>query len=82
MAEDEDLFGRINALSHEEEELWGRASDGSGLGAAERERLEQIKIQLDQAYDLLHQRQARRDAGRDPSEAHARPPDVVEGYEQ
>jgi hypothetical protein len=82
MAEDEDLFDRINALSHEEEDLWGRAADGSGIGAEERERLEQIKIQLDQAYDLLHQRQARRDAGGDPSEAQARPADVVEGYEQ
>jgi Protein of unknown function (DUF2630) len=82
MADDADLFDRINALSHEEEELWGRASDGSGLGADERERLDEINVQLDQAYDLLHQRQGRRDAGRDPSEARPRPVDVVEGYEQ
>ena len=82
MADDADLFERINALSHEEEELYGRASDGSGIGAAERARLEEIKIQLDQAYDLLHQRQGRRDAGEDPAAAEPRPPEIVEGYEQ
>jgi hypothetical protein len=82
MADDSDLFERINALSREEEELYGRAADGSGLGADERQRLDEIKIQLDQTYDMLHQRQGRRDAGQDPSGATPRPPDVVEGYEQ
>jgi hypothetical protein len=82
MTEDTDLFARINALSREEEELYARAADGSGLDAEERGRLDEIKVQLDQAYDLLHQRQGRRDAGRDPSEAEPRPADVVEGYEQ
>jgi hypothetical protein len=82
MTDDADLFDRINALSHEEEELYARASDGSGIDADERSRLEEIKVQLDQAYDLLHQRQGRRDAGLDPSRARSRPADVVEGYEQ
>jgi hypothetical protein len=82
MVEDADLFERINALSHEEEVLYARAADGSGLDAAERDRLEVIKVQLDQAFDLLHQRQGRRDAGSDASKARPRPADVVEGYEQ
>jgi hypothetical protein len=82
MAEDADLFDRINALSHEEEALYARAADGSGIGPDERGRLEEIKVQLDQAYDLLHQRQGRRDAGQDPSRARPRSADVVEGYEQ
>ena len=82
MVDDTDLFERINALSHEEEELYGRAADGSGLDADERGRLDEIKVQLDQTYDLLHQRQGRRDAGQDPSGATTRPIDVVEGYEQ
>jgi hypothetical protein len=82
MEADADVFERINALSHEEEELYARAADGSGLDADERNRLDDIKVQLDQAYDLLHQRQGRRDAGRDPSSARPRPIDVVEGYEQ
>ena len=79
---DSDIFGRINALSDEEEQLFARASDGSGLSQDEIDRLEAIKVELDRAYDLLHQRVARRAAGLDPAEAEPRPPDVVEHYEQ
>ena len=79
---EEDLFGRINTLSEEEEHLYEHASDGHGLTAEELGRLEQIKIELDRCYDLLHQRQARRDAGLDPTGAEARPADVVEHYQQ
>ncbi|MEA2611830.1 MAG: hypothetical protein QOG32_1556 [Chloroflexota bacterium] len=79
---DADIFERINALSSEEEQLYGQASDGSGLSADERDRLAEIKVELDRCYDLLHQRQGRRDAGEDPSAAAARPARIVEGYEQ
>lgn len=79
---DADIFERINALSSEEEQLYGQASDGSGLSTDERDRLAEIKVELDRCYDLLHQRQGRRDAGEDPSAAAARPARVVEGYEQ
>ena len=79
---DEDIFGRINALSDEEEQLWQHASDGHGLTAKEQARLEAIKIELDRAYDLLHQRAARRAAGLDPHDAEPRPAEVVEGYQQ
>jgi Protein of unknown function (DUF2630) len=41
-----------------------------------------INIELDQCWDLLRQRQALRDAGRNPDEAHVRPPEIVENYEQ
>ncbi|HXI81776.1 MAG TPA: DUF2630 family protein [Verrucomicrobiae bacterium] len=79
---DGDIFGRINALSDEEERLWEHAGDGHGLTAEEHERLESIKVELDRAYDLLHQRQARRAAGQDPGEAEPRPAEIVEGYQQ
>jgi hypothetical protein len=82
MADDEDLFERINALSREEEILWAKAGDGSGLDGSDIERLDAIRVQLDQVYDLLHQRQGRRDAGKDPSGARLRPADVVEDYKQ
>ena len=52
------------------------------MGDAERNRLEEIRVQLDQYYDLLHQRAARRNAGLDPNEAELRPPEIVESYEQ
>ena len=79
---DGDIFSRINALSDEEEHLWEHAGDGHGLTAAEHDRLEAIKVELDRAYDLLHQRAARRAAGLDPGEAAPRAPEVVERYQQ
>ena len=79
---DGDIFGRINALSDEEEQLWEHAGDGHGLTSDEHERLEAIKVELDRCYDLLHQREARRAAGLDPRDAEARAADVVEHYQQ
>jgi hypothetical protein len=79
---DIDIFQAINALSEEEERLWASAGDGRGLDPAERRRLDDIKVELDRAYDLLHQRAALRAAGRDPSEAEERPADIVERYQQ
>ncbi|MEO7117448.1 MAG: DUF2630 family protein [Candidatus Limnocylindrales bacterium] len=79
---DQTIFERINHLAGEEEELWRLAGDGSGLDASERQRLDQIKVELDQAYDLLHQRDARRAVGEDPNEASLRPPEIVERYQQ
>jgi hypothetical protein len=79
---DLDLFHRINALSSEEETLYASASDGSGLAQDEQDRLEAIKVELDRAYDLLHQRQAKAAAGLDPNDAEARSAETVEGYEQ
>ncbi len=79
---DDDVFGRINALSDEEEHLWQHAGDGHGLSDEEHHRLEQIKVELDRAYDLLHQRAARRAAGLDPQDAAPRPAEVVERYQQ
>jgi hypothetical protein len=82
MAEDEALHERIEQLVAEEHELFQRAEGGAGLSDTEHRRLESIRIGLDQCWDLLRQRRALREAGRDPREAHAREPGVVEGYEQ
>ena len=79
---DSPMFERINELAAEEEELWERAGYGDGLDASQRGRLDTIKIELDQCYDLLHQRQARRSAGLDPDGASVRPPEIVERYQQ
>jgi hypothetical protein len=79
---DPDIFATINALSAEEEQLYGSAADGGGLTVEATERLEQIKVALDRCYDLLHQREARRAAGLDPSAAKLRPPEIVERYQQ
>jgi hypothetical protein len=82
MAADTDLFTMINSLSAEEERLYEEAADGSGLGTTAVARLDEIKVELDRIYDLLHQRQARRAAGLDPNEAQPRPADIVEHYQQ
>jgi Protein of unknown function (DUF2630) len=79
---DTDIFEYVNALSSEEERLYQKAGDGSGLSDGERDRLQAIKVELDRCYDLLHQRQGRRDAGQDPSDATLRTARTVEGYEQ
>ena len=79
---DESLLDRINRLAHEEENLWQQAGDGGGIGTAEQERLDAIGLELDQCYDLLRQRQARREFGQDPDDAQVRPSEVVERYQQ
>lgn len=79
---DQPIFDKINDLSNEEARLWERASAGGGLSTVDQERLDRIKVELDQCYDLLHQREARRDAGLDPDAAEVRPAEVVERYQQ
>ena len=78
---DEGIHERIEQLVAEEHELYERGAEG-GLSETEHRRLESIKIGLDQCWDLLRQRRALREAGLDPRSAHARDPEVVEGYEQ
>ena len=76
MADDADIYQQIKALVEEEHEL-----DRGGRADAP-ERRARLEEQLDQLWDLLRQRQARRHAGEDPSEAHARPISEVENYLQ
>ncbi len=78
---DNEIHERIEQLVAEEHELYERGAQG-GLSDSEHRRLESIQVGLDQAWDLLRQRRALREAGRDPNAARVRDPDVVEGYEQ
>ena len=78
--DDRQVIARIDALIEEEHELHARHPDG--LDAAELDRLRDVEVQLDQCWDLLRQRRARRDAGQDPDEATARSESTVEGYQQ
>ncbi len=79
---DQPVFNRINDLSEEEERLWQRASEGDGLKGRDEHRLREIQVELDRCYDLLAQRRARRTSGLEPDEAHVRPAEVVERYQQ
>ena len=80
-AADAELVRRIDNLVEEEHRL-ERDHAGSGLDDSERRRLRELEVQLDQAWDLLRRRRARRAAGLDPSEEHMRDPGIVEGYQQ
>ena len=77
--QDQNLIDRINQLAREEHELWGKESGGD-ISEADRERLRHLEVTLDQCWDLLHQRRARRAAGLNPEEARVRDAQTVEGY--
>ena len=66
----------------EEEHALERQALGQGLDDDQEARLHEVEIQLDQCWDLLRQRRARRDAGQDPDTAPVRPEGTVEGYLQ
>ena len=75
---DESVLHKIEGLVHEEQHLYGR----SELADHDQVRLEDIKVELDQCWDLLRQRDARREFGQDPNKAKVRPASVVERYKQ
>ena len=79
--DDPQIHGTIEQLVAEEQELWARESAGNA-SETDRRRLQDIKVSLDQCWDLLRQRRALREAGRDPDAADVRTPEVVERYEQ
>ncbi|MGH7602300.1 MAG: DUF2630 family protein [bacterium] len=74
--EDNKVLEHIKALVHEEEHLYSKPD----LTDGEVQRLHQMKVELDQCWDFLRQRQALRDAGKSPDEAKVRPPEIVENY--
>lgn len=74
---DRDIRATIAHLVEEEHRL-----RQDGVDDHERRQLAEIEEHLDQAWDLLRQRQALRDAARDPAAAHERSTREVEGYLQ
>ena len=78
---DADVSTMIESLVREEHQLWDREASGEATDA-ERRRLDEIKVQLDQYWDLLRQRRAKREFGQDPDAAKPRDPSTVENYRQ
>ncbi|GLY71227.1 DUF2630 family protein [Amycolatopsis taiwanensis] len=78
---DNDIIANIDELIAEEHRLRSRAHS-DGLDDTERERMRQLEEHLDQCWDLLRQRRARREFGEDPAAAQARPVREVESYQQ
>ncbi len=78
---DAEIVSHIDALVEEEHRLERSHTEG-GLSEEERTRLHDVEVQLDQLWDLLRQRRARRSAGQDPDGAHERSESVVEHFQQ
>lgn len=78
---DDQLHGRIEELVSEEHSLWEREAAGEATHS-DRQRLDSLKVTLDQCWDLLRQRRALREAGLDPDAARVRDAEVVEHYQQ
>jgi hypothetical protein len=79
--DDADVIRRIGELVEEEHALERSVGTG-GLDDDTEQRLADLEVALDQCWDLLRQRRARRHSGEDPDSAAVRPPDVVERYQQ
>ena len=77
--DDEAMTDSINRLAREEHELFERESRGTATDA-DRERRGRIQVMLDQCWDLLRQRRARREFGLNPDDARVRDEKTVEGY--
>jgi dethiobiotin synthetase len=79
--DDNTILQRVSELTDEEQEL-EESRLSTSLTPERLERLQSIEIELDQCWDLLRQRRARRLVGLDPEEATVRTEDVVENYEE
>jgi Protein of unknown function (DUF2630) len=75
---DQSVLGHIDQLVKEEEQLYAK----DGLSVDDQQRLNHLKVELDQCWDLLRQRRALREFGEDPDKAKVRAAKVVENYEQ
>jgi hypothetical protein len=76
---DEDVSATIRRLMEQEHALRDREAQSK---QGEPEQLAALEVELDQCWDLLRQRRARREFGEDASTARARPEAVVEHYLQ
>jgi len=79
--DDAEVIRRIGALVDEEHAL-ERELGPDGPDEETASRLRDVEVALDQCWDLLRQRRARREMGDDPDDAQVRPPEIVERYQQ
>ncbi len=74
--DDQAILDQLRTLADEEHAIRQQGPEGDPA------RLEDIEVMLDQCWDLLRQRRAKRQYGQDPDEAHVRSEAVVEHYQQ
>ena len=73
---DQTVLKHIEELVAEEKKLYAKGS----ISDEEKQQLNQINVELDRCWDLLRQRRALREFGRNPDDAEARPVRTVENY--
>lgn len=78
----DDVHARINELVEEQHRLRDQLAAGLLDREAVQEQLRATEVELDQCWDLVRQRDAKRHQGADPDEADVRPSGVVESYDQ
>jgi hypothetical protein len=77
-----DIYAKIKDLVDTEHELRSRTEAGELDPSEERAQLDQLEKALDQCWDLLRQRRAKKDAGLSPDDAEAQSVSQVENYLQ
>jgi flagellar biosynthesis/type III secretory pathway chaperone len=75
---DTSVLNHIDQLVKEEERLYAKGQ----LNVDDQKRLADLKVELDQYWDLLRQRRALREFEENPDNAKKRPAKIVENYEQ
>jgi hypothetical protein len=80
--DDKEILSHIGDLIQTEHELRAKLAAGELSSDDERDELASAEAALDQCWDLLRQRRARREFGQNPEEAQVRPVGQVEGYRQ
>lgn len=73
---DQTVLKHIEQLVVEEKKLYAKGD----ISDEEKERLDRINVELDRCWDLLRQRRALREFGRNPDEAQVRAAKIVENY--
>jgi hypothetical protein len=77
-ADDSSVMSHIKKLTEKEQELYGKED----LSDADVKELHKVKAELDQYWDLLHQRVGLRDAGENPNKAEMRSQGTIENYKE
>jgi hypothetical protein len=80
--DDKEILARINGLIEAEHQLRAQLAAGTLSSEQENERLRSVEGALDQCWDLLRQRRAKREYGANPDDAAVRSATEVEGYRQ
>jgi hypothetical protein len=80
--DDKKIMATIGDLIDTEHQLRQQLANGELTSTEEHQRLRSAEEALDQCWDLLRQRRARREFGENPDEAASRPVSEVEHYQQ